>query len=288
MLEVLDNARKLISRSKSYGPTNVVYSFPSGAIPPMLTGVEPLGQLDSVTLTTLRKVPLTHRVDTSIPQLVDQKACRSCGSKNHLLAECPVLYYSDANNDHQTDWHLSNLGKAWLAQGYTEWQNELELPGYEERKLFMPKGTKPFMMGDSNKRARHNNASEGVNNNNNNNYNGNNNMGNQRRSQGQNNNNNNNFNNNGNNNNNNYNNNGNFNNNNNNNNNNRRNHYQGQNYNNQNNNNNYGQQSQNNVRFNAPQGQQNPTQGGIPFDCSDIVVSSNDMFVSAVSVPDEF
>ena len=90
--------------------------------------------------------------------------CRSCGSKSHLLAECPVLYYFDANNDHQTDWHVSTLGKAWLAQGYPEWQNELELPGpgYEERKLFLPKGTRPFMIGDSNKRARHNNAFEGV------------------------------------------------------------------------------------------------------------------------------
>ena len=205
---------------------------------------EPLVQLDSVKATTLRKVPLTIRVDTSTPQLVDQKVCRSCGSKNHLLAECPVLYYSDANNEHQIDWHVSTLGKAWLLHGYTEWQIELELPGYEDRKLLMPKNTKPFMMGDSNKRARHNNASEGVNNNNNNNYNRNNNMGNPRRFQGQNNNNNNNFNNNGNNNNKNYNNNGNFNNNNNNNNN-RRNNYQGQNYNNQNNNNIYEQQSQN-------------------------------------------
>lgn len=134
VLEVLDAARKLISRSKSYGPINVVYSFPSGAIPPMLRVAEPLIQLDPVTSTTLRKMPLTHRINTSIPQLVDQKACRSCGSKNHLLAECPVLYYSDANNDHQTDWQVSTLGKAWMAQGYTEWQSELELPGYEERK----------------------------------------------------------------------------------------------------------------------------------------------------------
>ena len=286
LLEVLENARKSISRSKSYGPTNVVYSFPSSAVPPMLTSLEgkaePLVHLDPVKAITLKKMPLNIRVDTSTPQLVDQKACRSCGSKKHLLAECPVLYYSDANNDHQTDWHVSTLGKAWLLQGYTEWQIELELPGYEDRKLLMPKGTKPFMMGDSNKRARHNNASEGVNNNNNNNYNGNNNMGNPRRFQGQNNNNNNNFNNNGNNNNNNYNNNGNFNNNN------RRNNYQGQNYNNQNNNNIYGQQSQNTVRFNAPQGQQNPTLGGTPFDCNDIVVSSNEMFISAVSVPVEF
>ena len=232
-------------------------------------------------------MPLTHRVDTSTPQLVDQKACRSCDSKNHLLAECPVLHYSDATNDHQIDWHVSTLGKAWLAQGYTEWQNELELPGNEERKLFSPSSTKPLMMGDSNKRAHHNNAYKVVNNSNDNNYDGYYNMGNTRHFQGQNNNNNHNFNNHGNNNNNNFNNNGNFNNNDNNDNN-RRNLNQVQNYNNQDNNNNYGQQSQNNVRFNAPPGQQNPTRGGIPFDCSDMVVSSNDIFVSAVSIPDEF
>ena len=90
-------------------------------------------------------VPIQHGlsvlVSTEVPLVPIYQACGSCGSKTHLLMECPVLHYSDANSDYQTEWESSTVGMAWAAAGCTEWQLSLILPGYEDRVQYYPKGS---------------------------------------------------------------------------------------------------------------------------------------------------
>ena len=51
------------------------------------------------------------------------------------------------------------MGMAWAAVGYTEWQLNLILPGYEERVLYYPKGSKSYLMCNDNKRAKNSHGS---------------------------------------------------------------------------------------------------------------------------------
>ena len=83
-----------------------------------------------------------------------RRKCRSCGSKSRILNECPILYYSDSNTDHSADREDSTLGMAWAAVGFTEWQQHLVLPGYEDRVLLLIKGSKPYLMSNDNKRPK--------------------------------------------------------------------------------------------------------------------------------------
>ena len=71
-----------------------------------------------------------------------------------MLIDCPILYYSDSNTDHSADWEDSTLGMAWAAVGFTEWQQHLVLPGYEDRVLLLPKDSKPYLMSYDNKRPK--------------------------------------------------------------------------------------------------------------------------------------
>jgi hypothetical protein len=48
---------------------------------------------------------------------------------------------------------------AWAAVGYSEWQLNLVLPGYEERVQFYPRGSKPYLMCNDNKRAKNSHGS---------------------------------------------------------------------------------------------------------------------------------
>ena len=43
---------------------------------------------------------------------------------------------------------------AWVSVGFTEWQQHLVLPGYEDRVLLLPKGSKPYLMSKDNKRPK--------------------------------------------------------------------------------------------------------------------------------------
>ena len=51
------------------------------------------------------------------------------------------------------------MGMAWATVGYTEWQLNLVLPGYEHRVQFYPKGSKPYLMRNDNKRAKNSHGS---------------------------------------------------------------------------------------------------------------------------------
>ena len=108
-------------------------------------------------------VPTQHglsvRASTEVPLVPILRLCRSCGTKAHLLTECPVLYYLDAYTNHQVEWESSTVGMAWAAVGYTEWQLNLTLPGYEDRVQCYPKGSKPYLMCNDNKRAKNSHGS---------------------------------------------------------------------------------------------------------------------------------
>ena len=61
-----------------------------------------------------------------------------------MLPACPVLYYTDTNNDHSTNWAESVFGRVWLANGEAMWQERLILPGYGTAK-----GTTPLVLHPS-------------------------------------------------------------------------------------------------------------------------------------------
>ena len=52
----------------------------------------------------------------------------------HETVDCPVLFYTDANND-LIDWVNSTMGKVWAAEGFNEYDTNTKLPGYKVRYL---------------------------------------------------------------------------------------------------------------------------------------------------------
>ena len=148
--QVLAEARVMVNLIKSYGNPETVYSFSLSAVPPDVGKKEtsrasakapsPTPSASSRSLTATVRTPslyvptqheLSVRASTEVPLVPNFRPFCSCGSKAHLLNECPVLCYSDANSDNQTDWESSTVGMAWAAVGYTEWQLNLILLGYE-------------------------------------------------------------------------------------------------------------------------------------------------------------
>ena len=171
--QVLAEARSMMDLIKSYGNPDVVYSFPPSANPPEVGKKEtsrasfkapsPTPSVTSRSLTTTVRTPgsyiptqhgLAVRASTEVPFVPNLLACRLCGSKSHMLNECPILFYSDSNTDHLADWEDSTLGMAWAAVGFTEWQQHLVLPGYEDHVQYLPKGSKPYLMSNDNKRPK--------------------------------------------------------------------------------------------------------------------------------------
>ena len=103
--------------SRSYGNPDLVYSFPSTAVPPPRSSKK-----RGSTLATREAEPpsgkgtLAVRTSLDVP-LVAARVCRSCGNPAHMVPACPVLYYTDTNNDHSSNWAESVVGRAWLANG---------------------------------------------------------------------------------------------------------------------------------------------------------------------------
>ena len=137
--QVVAEARSMMNLIKSYGNPDVVYSFPTSAVPPDVgkkgtgrTSVKapsPTPPAASRSLTTTVRTPASYVptqhglavcASTEVPLVQVFRACRSCGSKAHLLVEFPAVYYSDSNTDHQAEWEGSTVGMAWAAVGFTE------------------------------------------------------------------------------------------------------------------------------------------------------------------------
>ena len=146
VITVVTAAREAIRMSRSYGNPDLVYSFPSTAVPPPHSSKK-----RGSTLATREAEPpsgkstLAVRTSLDVP-LVAARVCRSCGNPAHMLPACPVLYYTDTNTDHSCNWSESIVGQAWLANGEDMWQERLILPGYEIRQRYHPAGSPPFLM----------------------------------------------------------------------------------------------------------------------------------------------
>ena len=105
IIAVVTAARETIHMSRSYGNPDIVYSFPSTAIPP------PRSTQKRASTLAIRDVDipsgssnLAVRSTLDEPLMSAARVCRSCGNPAHILNECPVLYYSDTNNDHGCNW----------------------------------------------------------------------------------------------------------------------------------------------------------------------------------------
>ena len=86
-----------------------------------------------------KPVALQKRSSTEAPvALLPQPPCRSCGHSNHQLQNCPVLFYSDANNELHQEWKISKIGKLWDEYGFKAYDNDTVLPGHETRYLNRP------------------------------------------------------------------------------------------------------------------------------------------------------
>ena len=80
-------------------------------------------------------------------QLIPQPPCRSCGHAGHEVKICPVLFYTDANNELHQEWKDSRVGKVWQSFGFTAYDNDAKLPGYEVRYLNKPQDSfQPWML----------------------------------------------------------------------------------------------------------------------------------------------
>ena len=120
-----------------YGSIDKIYSSPTPAAMPFNPNRQPqikLAARDPVTGQSTAKQILATRTDsTAVPPLARSACCRSCGSDEHILTDCPVLYWSDTNTDHHIDWINSKVGKLWAQQGHKKRMAELVLPGYCSR-----------------------------------------------------------------------------------------------------------------------------------------------------------
>ena len=121
VISVVSAAREAIRMSRSYGNPDLIYSFPSTAVPP------PRASQKRESTLAIRDVDppsgkstLAIRTSLDVPP-VAPRVCRSCGNPAHMLPACPVLYYTDTNNDHSINWVESVVGQAWLANGEAIW-----------------------------------------------------------------------------------------------------------------------------------------------------------------------
>ena len=145
VITVRSAAREAIRMSRSYSNPDLIYSFPSTAVPPPRSS-----QKRESTLAIREADPpsgkstLAIRTSLDAP-LVAARVCRSCGNPAHMLPACPVLYYTDTNNDHSINWSESAVDRAWLANGEAMWQERLILPSYENCQRYHPAGSPPFL-----------------------------------------------------------------------------------------------------------------------------------------------
>ena len=108
-------------------------------------------------------VVATKRVHSGEPiKMVPTPPCRSCGHTDHTTQLCPVLFYTDANNDLHIEWCNSVVGRLWGVAGFPAYNFDYSLPGYENRLLKRDQGEyHPSMLNlpraynsNNNKRAR--------------------------------------------------------------------------------------------------------------------------------------
>ena len=121
VITVVSAAREAIRMSRSYGNPDVIYSFPSTAVPPPRSSKK-RGSTLAIREAEPPSGKSTLGVCTSLGVLlIAARVCRSCGNPAHMLPDCPVLYYTDTNTDHSCNWADSTVGQAWLSHGEVMW-----------------------------------------------------------------------------------------------------------------------------------------------------------------------
>ena len=99
VITVVSAAHEAIRMSRSYGNPDLVYSFPSTAVPRPRSSKK-----RGSTLATREaespsgKSTLAVHTSLDVP-LVAARVCRSRGNPAHMLPACPVLYYTDTDTD---------------------------------------------------------------------------------------------------------------------------------------------------------------------------------------------
>ena len=105
--QVLAEARSMMKLIKSYGNPETVYSFPASAVP-LDVGKKETTRATSRKVTATVRTPssyvltqhgLSVRASTKVPLVPMFRPCQPCGA-----ADCPILYYSDSNTNHQVEW----------------------------------------------------------------------------------------------------------------------------------------------------------------------------------------
>ena len=136
VITVVSAAREAIRMSRSYGNPDLIYSFPSTAVPPLRSSQKRESTLAIRDVDPPSgKSTLAVRTSLDVP-LVAARVYRSCGNPAHMLPACPVLYYTNTNTDHSCSSADSTVGQAWLVDGEVMWQERLILPGYEYRQRY--------------------------------------------------------------------------------------------------------------------------------------------------------
>ena len=119
--QVLAEARAMMNLIKSYGNPETVHLFPASAVPSDVGKKEtsrasakassPAPSASSRSVTATVRTPssyvpthgLSVRASTEVPLVSMFRPCPSCGAKSHVLADCPVLYFSDSNTNRQVE-----------------------------------------------------------------------------------------------------------------------------------------------------------------------------------------
>ena len=81
---------------------------------------------DGVTKRTPLKGPIA---------MISLPPCRSCGHTTHKVAACPVLFYTDDNNELHLEWKDSPMGEEWASDNYTTHSMDIALPGHKDQYL---------------------------------------------------------------------------------------------------------------------------------------------------------
>ena len=128
LLRCIGDVRTSIKKNESYGDPSKVYHY---------LQTSPRHTSDSRPSTpgpSTSRLPALARRSAPVPAApLVEPVCASCGHRGHARTACPYRYNSDANNDLDSSWADSYLGRKWLSHGHSQYEVDLVLPGFEER-----------------------------------------------------------------------------------------------------------------------------------------------------------
>jgi hypothetical protein len=124
----INDVRASMKTNESYGDPSRVYHFPHET-PRRTSDYRPATSGPS----TSRPAALARRPAPIPATPPEETVCASCGHRGHARAGCPHRYLNDTNNEADSAWADSFIGKKWLLHGHRQYEVDLVLPGYENR-----------------------------------------------------------------------------------------------------------------------------------------------------------